>query len=307
MTPSRPLTYTRSQGNRGLDIARTFQFPTLRQPPPSFLATMEEYIKEAPQIGAVSNKRLEYEEKVEEPQTTKEVLKEPEEQPEVAENKEELIDTEPQGPQPEAEEVVEQPKSSNEVVDLLGLNEVNPQVAELEESNALALAIIQPGKEPQSGSNALMDIGKSSGWELALVTAPSTNTTNQPPETKMAGGFDKLLLDSLYEDDAARRQLMLTNAGYNAGYGYDSMALQTPFDQHDPFALSNSIPPPTNVQMAQMAQQQQQQNTMMVPYGFSGQYPQQQMPTMGSSNPFGDPFDYPHSTLPPQHGNNTLI
>ncbi|CAN1329757.1 Putative clathrin assembly protein At5g57200 [Linum perenne] len=42
---------------KGLDLARTFQFPTLRQPPPSFLATMEEYIKEAPQTGSV-NKRV---------------------------------------------------------------------------------------------------------------------------------------------------------------------------------------------------------------------------------------------------------
>ncbi|AQK68853.1 Putative clathrin assembly protein, partial [Zea mays] len=31
-----------------LELARTFQFPTLRQPPASFLATMEEYIREAP-------------------------------------------------------------------------------------------------------------------------------------------------------------------------------------------------------------------------------------------------------------------
>ena len=69
---------------RSLDLARTFQFPILRQvyfvnsfeisipinsnccshsshnlqPPPSFLATMEEYIREAPQIGSLSNRRL---------------------------------------------------------------------------------------------------------------------------------------------------------------------------------------------------------------------------------------------------------
>nr|GLL44311.1 putative clathrin assembly protein At4g25940 [Ipomoea trifida] len=40
---------------KGLDLARTFQFPSLRQPPPSFLATMEEYIREAPQFGSVSS------------------------------------------------------------------------------------------------------------------------------------------------------------------------------------------------------------------------------------------------------------
>ncbi|MBA0593838.1 hypothetical protein Gorai_010768, partial [Gossypium raimondii] len=41
---------------KGLDLARNFQFPTLRQPPPSFLATMEEYIKEAPQTSSVQNR-----------------------------------------------------------------------------------------------------------------------------------------------------------------------------------------------------------------------------------------------------------
>ncbi|KAF3540789.1 hypothetical protein F2Q69_00019450 [Brassica cretica] len=41
---------------KGLELARNFQFPTLRQPPPSFLATMEEYIKEAPQSGSVQKK-----------------------------------------------------------------------------------------------------------------------------------------------------------------------------------------------------------------------------------------------------------
>ncbi|PPR93410.1 hypothetical protein GOBAR_AA27273 [Gossypium barbadense] len=50
-------------------------------------------------------------------------------------------------------------------------------------------------------------------WELALVTAPSNHTA--PP----GRGFDKLLLDSLYEDDAARRQLQLKNVGYGYGYG----------------------------------------------------------------------------------------
>ncbi|KAJ0752341.1 putative ANTH domain, ENTH domain, ANTH domain superfamily protein [Helianthus annuus] len=46
---------------RHLDFASNFQFPMLRQPPPSFLATMEEYIREAPSMGSIPLKRLEYE------------------------------------------------------------------------------------------------------------------------------------------------------------------------------------------------------------------------------------------------------
>ncbi|KAF5456380.1 hypothetical protein F2P56_025870 [Juglans regia] len=301
---------------KGLDLARNFQFPTLRQPPPSFLATMEEYIKEAPQTGSVNN-RLEYQETErltvkadgpEEPSESEKQEEKEEEQP--------LVVTE----EPEKEEGEPAPLISTEDTgDLLGLNEINPKAAELEESNALALAIVPPGTDASSYRD-LRDIGGTSGWELALVTTPSNNTTPFV-ESKLAGGFDKLLLDSLYEDEAARRQIQLQDAGY----GYGGMAMQNPFDQqHDPFGMSNNVAPPSNVQMAMLAQQQQQHqqqqmmfqqqqhNMSMVPYQYQPQYPQQsQYPQhtqyMGSSNPFGDPFHgYPQSSMP-QQGNHNLI
>ena len=149
-----------------------------------------------------------------------------------------------------------------------------------------------------------------------------------------AGGFDKLLLDSLYEDEHARRQLQLQNAGY----GHEEMTVQNPFDhynQHDPFAMSQNIAPPTNVQMALLAQQQQMtfqqqqqqqqmtfqqqqqqqmifpqqhHNMAMVPHQQQphAQYPQQMM---GAHNPFGDPLpvaSYPHNSMP-QQGNYNLM
>ncbi|KAK1299198.1 putative clathrin assembly protein [Acorus calamus] len=43
---------------RGLELARNFQFPSLREPPQSFLATMEEYIREAPRVVTVSREPL---------------------------------------------------------------------------------------------------------------------------------------------------------------------------------------------------------------------------------------------------------
>ncbi|KAL0315985.1 UNVERIFIED_CONTAM: putative clathrin assembly protein [Sesamum radiatum] len=100
---------------RTLDLAQTFQFPTLRQPPPSFLATMEEYIKEAPQAGSVSQKKL-------------------------------------------TKEVNPPPASAAEPVDLLGFDDINPNAMQLEESNALALAIIQPDDNPAPANNAFSGI-----------------------------------------------------------------------------------------------------------------------------------------------------
>ncbi|KAL4321352.1 hypothetical protein HN51_065873 [Arachis hypogaea] len=289
---------------KGLEIARNFQFPCLRQPPPSFLATMEEYIGEAPQTSSV-HQRLEYREadlspSREDPPETDEP-EEPQETEGEEENEEEpVVNGEPNPV--EVEEAA--PLISNNWIDddLLGLREINPQAVELEERNALALAIVQPGGN-NSNNLALNNIGDTTGWELALVTAQS-NHTSQAPDRNMAGGFDKLLLDSLYEDENARRQLQLQNAGY--GYGGNGMAIQNPFENdNDPFAVSNNIAPPTSVQLAlqqqqqqTLFQQQQNNNMMMTPY--------QQQPYY---NPFGDPLPVPNYAYgsTPAQGNYNLM
>ncbi|KAK7329154.1 hypothetical protein VNO77_23302 [Canavalia gladiata] len=319
---------------KGLELARNFQFPTLKQPPPSFLATMEEYIREAPQSGSV-RKKLEYQENDESPEEESEPNEpeEPQENEEQTEEAEEVIEEEQMAEEEtesKEEEVEPPPLIQTDVTDdLLGLNEINPKVAELEENNAMALSIVAPGGN-NSNNLALCNIDGSSGWELALVSTQSTHTS-QAPDRKMAGGFDKLLLDSLYEDEHARRQLQLQNAGYGQG---GTMAVQNPFDQYnqqDPFAMSNNIAPPPNVQMALMAQQQQQQqmmfqqqqmmyqpqqqqqqqqhHNMMVPHQQPYDQYSQQMQTSGSHNPFGDPLpvpNYPHSPMP-QQGNYNLM
>ncbi|XP_057417903.1 putative clathrin assembly protein At4g25940 [Lotus japonicus] len=279
---------------KDLDLARSFQFPTLRQPPHSFLITMEEYIKEVPTSGSINEKQendqtsQNEESESEESKETQAVEKQAEEV-----NEKELVDEETQP----KEEEVEPPSliSFDATDDLLGLNEINPKAQELEESNALALAIVPPGGN-NSTNLALTNISGTSAWELALVTTPS-NHSSPAPNRKMAGGFDKLLLDSLYEDENARRQLQLQNAGYE----YEGMTLHNPFNhytQHDPFAIG----PPHNVQMTltaqqhqqqqhhhqMMFQQQQQHNMIMVPayqYPHNSQYSQR-----SSSNPFEDPL-----------------
>ncbi|GJM97546.1 hypothetical protein PR202_ga14480 [Eleusine coracana subsp. coracana] len=188
--------------------------------------------------------------------------------------------------------------------DLLGLHEVNPAVAALEESNALALAIVPPGKFQETeteisatfisdmkfarnrirsccagGSNTpaigFGEITGSSGWELTLVTAPTTSTSSQLTDCKLAGGFDKLLLDSLYDDAAWRQQA--TADAYGNG-------------QVDPFAMSNGVAPPTGVQMSMMAQQQQFQ----APYNGAA--------ASQFHNPFGDAY-----SVVPFHGSSSLI
>ncbi|XP_011077728.1 putative clathrin assembly protein At5g57200 [Sesamum indicum] len=322
---------------RTLDLAQTFQFPTLRQPPPSFLATMEEYIKEAPQAGSVSQKKLELQEKKEEPEEPKEQAQQENEKKVKEGENGKRTDHLQEEPASQTKEVNQPPASAAEPVDLLDFDDVNPNAVQLEESNALALAIIQPDNNPAPTNNALTDVGNVSGWELALVTAPSHISKPQVSETKMAGGFDKSLLDSLYEDDVSRRQLQLHASGYSAGLGFETTGTIS-FHQPDPFSMSNNFAPPTNVQMSTMMPQQQQMMMqqqmlvhqqqmqmqyhqqqqmpmqqhnmmmMMVPHNpYAPQFPQQQMSQMRSTNPFADdPFSFAQSAMPPQ-GNHTIL
>ncbi|KAJ1260241.1 hypothetical protein BS78_10G216700 [Paspalum vaginatum] len=296
-----------------LELARTFQFPTLRQPPPSFLVTMEEYIREAPRAN-IESKSLENEENQtsdhEEaaPQEAEKLVEDEKQEP--AEHEEEPQPTEP------VEEPVE-PQPRETTGDLLNLDEVNPMIANLEERNALALAIVAPGNENKmSTSRDLFALDKS-GWELALVTAPS-NHTNQQVDNQLAGGFDKLLLDSLYEDEARRQQI--------ASVTYTGSLATNPFDPNDPFAMSNSFAPPSNVQLAMMAeqqqyyqaqqqqyfqvQQQQQQMAMLPPQTYQQQFQHSAAPSSqaGLSNPFGDPFSSLVTMAnPAKQGNSNLV
>jgi hypothetical protein len=105
---------------------------------------------------------------------------------------------------------------------------------------------------------------------------------------QQAGGFDKLLLDSLYEDTARRQQI--------ASVTYTGSFTTNPFDPSDPFAMSSSFAPPSNVQLAMMSQQQQyyqmqqQHQMVMMPPQTYQQQQAQYATNAGLSNPFGDPF-----------------
>ncbi|ESQ42683.1 hypothetical protein EUTSA_v10013043mg [Eutrema salsugineum] len=315
---------------KGLELARNFQFPTLRQPPPSFLATMEEYIKEAPQSGSVQ-KKLEYQEKEEEEEPQEE--EQPEEpaedenQNENTEKDQPLLEEEEEEPKEEKEEEEAKPSPLIDTDDLLGLNEINPKAAEIEQSNAFALAIYPPGHETSAPSKSLSLIeAGGSGWELALVTPQNNNSNNNNNPrpaiaTKLGGGFDNLLLDSLYEDDTARRQIQLTNAGY--GFGATATTREPPSSnpnpfgmQQDPFAMSNNMAPPTNVQMAMQQQQMMMMNNQN-PYNnkyppYHHQHHFSSNPSSSSSpNPFGDPFlalpAPPSSATQQQHNHNHML
>lgn len=125
----------------------------------------------------------------------------------------------------------------------------------------------------------LAENGKA-GWELALVESVS-NIRKQG--SSMAGGFDKLLLEGLYDQAAARQQHMsqhmapgsassIAMPGRQASSFLSLPASTThtrddPFaaslnvaptaqSEEDPFAASLNVPPPSYVQMSDMSKKQ---------------------------------------------------
>ncbi|KAL9151271.1 hypothetical protein ABFS82_11G042400 [Erythranthe guttata] len=263
-----------------LDVGRGERFIKIELPPASFLQAMEEYVREAPRASTARSGddkpkailAIEY-------KNTSEVKEElpppppPPPPPQVA-------------PEPPVEPVKVEAPASEPPPDLLGLNEPLPAASELDEKNSLALAIIPAGAAEQPGSTVQNLKNGATGWELALVTAPSS-ADSATAASKLAGGFDILTLDSLY-DDAIRR----TNQN-NVSYNPWEQQQQTTMMPHDPFYASNGVAAPPSVQLAAMSMnhhQQQQHN-----YGFQPPHQQQQQMMMGGpqqqpANPFGNPF-----------------
>lgn len=171
-------------------------------------------------------------------------------------------------------------------VDLLGLDESIVEAFELGDKNALALAVVT-SEYPANSVVSSNLASESTSWELALVTAPSSNGA-AVADSKLGGGLDKLILESLYDDALARTRTRIrtrTSTNHDENY-HHQMTLQVesplevvPYNHHqDTFYASNNIAPPTGMQMEAMPQHQHQHQQQPMMIGHD--------PT----NPFGNPF-----------------
>ncbi|BFG40147.1 hypothetical protein CerSpe_264210 [Prunus speciosa] len=250
---------------KSLDIGRGDKFIKIEQPPASFLQAMEEYVREAPRVSTVRRDQV-VDNKINAP---KEVLA-------IEYKNTQEAEARPPSPPPSEPVKVEAPIA--EPPDLLGLNDPVPDTKDLDEKNAMALAIVPVSDQPPS--TAPIHANGTTGWELALVTAPSSNESAMAA-SKLAGGLDLLTLDSLY-DDAIRRNHQ--NVSYNPWEPVPVAGAMMQQPVHDPFYASNTMAAPPSVQMAAMANHQQafmfQQQQQMMMMG-----PQQHQ----SLNPFGNP------------------
>ncbi|XP_039031715.1 putative clathrin assembly protein At5g35200 [Hibiscus syriacus] len=256
-----------------LDIGRGDRYIKIEQPPASFLQAMEDYVSEAPQASTLRKNQIE---------KPKEVLAiEYKRTPDVQQ-----CSPPPLLSIPEEAEKVEKPVV--EPSDLLGLNDPSPVASKLDEKNALELAIVPVAEQTTPAAVSVQATG-TTGWELALVTAPSSNDS-AAASYKMGGGFDKFMLDSLYEDAI---QSSYKNVSYNTWEPPPTSGAMMQQPVHDPFYASNKFVASPSVQMSAVANQHQ---------AFMLQ--QQMMMMMGPQQPPPNAFGYPYGTRVRHYNSN---
>lgn len=210
---------------------------------------------------------------------------------------------------------------------LLDLGE--PPISSEEHGEKLALALFS-GTETTSaapkwetfsgaaGGPAMAETSAKSGWELALVE--TTSEISKPNNNSLAGGFDRLLLDSMYDQAVDRHNLAAATAPSGSASSValpgrpQSSFLALPAPPHamegvtsqDPFAASINVPPPAYVQMSDVQHKQQllvQEQQLWLQYqrdGMQGYHGLMKLPT----NPFAAYFQ-PNAYPVPYYGNTS--
>lgn len=264
---------------RGLDFGRV-QFVKIEQPPATFMTAMEEYVKDTP--CTLACQPITYPTNDVKVNLKKNAIREDNR---VSDQKqdfdvEEILDPSLTSPEPPRSDQIEA-AAKLQVTELLDLDELIQEASELDEKKALGVAIFT-SENPSNSANGLNLSCQTTGWELALVTAPSSSGA-AVAESKLAGGMDKLTLDSLYDDAIAGR------ANQNRTYHMGQLG-SNPFElansTRDPFYAFSNIAPSTNVEMAGITQQEE---------GLMMQQQQYRQPLIGEdpTNPFGNPFVEP--------------
>ncbi|CAI8587230.1 unnamed protein product [Vicia faba] len=249
---------------RGLDFGRGQKFVNIKQPPASFIATMEEYIKEAP-----NTLMLEYDvNDKEEGGTGNDVG--------------DLVSLDESDPSPaEGNEAT----APTQAADLMGLYDLLTGASEFDE-NPLALAIV-PTESSISSSNDENEASPVTGWEVALFTDQNIVADNIEGEEP-----GMLKLEGLYDEAVAAAQ---HDGGYEIG-----QVNSNPFDFqaiHDPTQYNMALAPPNGFYVNPDIPGQ---FVSMQPYQVSYNTPQQQQEeepyqmVKRSTNPFDEP-----NILPP--------
>ncbi|GAU49085.1 hypothetical protein TSUD_137700 [Trifolium subterraneum] len=279
---------------RGLDFGRGQKFINIKQPPASFITTMEEYIKDAPNTlmieynangedegGAGSNE-------------------------DAACVEGNLVSVDESDPSSEKNEAT----APTQAADLMGLYDLLTGASEFDE-NPLALAIVPAVKS----SNSSIDENETSpipDWEVALFTDEERSPDQIiVAENKEGDELDMSKLEGIYNEANGGAQ---HDGGYQIG-----QVNSNPFDFeaiHDPtqYNMEFAVPPNAFCVPSNIPTQFVNMHPYHVSYNNAQQQQQQQQEepftmTKKSTNPFDDEPDFlpPPSALDVQHQHPTQM
>ncbi|XWS27254.1 hypothetical protein CRYUN_Cryun26dG0099000 [Craigia yunnanensis] len=257
---------------RGLHYGQGQKYLKIKPLPESFLTAMEDYVKEAPKVLALPYTAIRDDQAAaptEIPTPESDLLRDHNQDTDVQEKSSPSV-TYSDEPQNDPRQAV----AKLEIADLLCFDDPTEEESELDEKNSLALAIVE-SENPSNAGNDVSSASATTGWELALFSAPSSNGA-AVIENKLIGELDRATLDSLY-DQAVTRTTNQEGA-YNFGQ-VSANPFEADYNQ-DPFY--GNVTPLTDAQMATMVQQQtyitqKQQQPPMAMDGYD------------STNPYGNP------------------
>ncbi|ERN12912.1 putative clathrin assembly protein At2g25430 [Amborella trichopoda] len=293
-------------------VARSSEYPEVQRISDKLLDTLDEFVRD----------RANQDRKPKSPEPEAPAPPPPEE-PKLEEEEPDMRSIKALPAPPEWDEQQQQlpsEKPKQETGDLVNLSE--DAVTLEDQANKFALALFSAdgakaasgssweafpssGKEEVTSAWQLAETGKAE-WELALVESAS-NLSKQ--KATLAGGFDPLLLDGMYEQGESKQQQgVLLNSGGSASSvvlpahrGGTFLALPAPpgapvvaQSGEDPFAASLAVPPPPYVQMSDLEKKQQfltQEQQLWQQYakdGMQGQLGLAKLHTNGTM-PYGMP------------------
>ncbi|KAI4318480.1 hypothetical protein MLD38_032178 [Melastoma candidum] len=251
-------------------VARSGDYPEIEKITQKKLDVMDEFIKEKTALarGRLKESFVAHEEETPVPESPKEAkekvdINEMKALPAPEEAK--LLE---EDPEPEHEEKNEEVQKE---ADLLNFGE--DALTNEEHDEKLALALFDGGAQPTTTDSTASpwEPCNMADWEAALVESVS-KLSNQ--RTALAGGFDMLLLDGMYQHNTANASMATMNGG---GGSASSVALgsagrpatlalpapstggngcTTAAGGGDPFAASVTVAPPSYVQMSDMERKQ---------------------------------------------------
>ncbi|KAK6941678.1 AP180 N-terminal homology (ANTH) domain [Dillenia turbinata] len=285
---------------KDMGIARSSEYPSVQRISVKLLETLEGWLRERAKGPRTTEKLREECTRVEKDDGV-ESMNEIEALPPPENYKSPSLPVEPQT----------KPQAQQEMSDLVDLSD--DFVLADDEGNKLALALFS-GPPSANANGSSLEAFSSNGepevtsawqtpaaesgevdWELALVESAS-NLSRQKAD--FAGGFDSLLLNGMFDQGVVRQHVNSSQTGIgsessvalpgkNSMFALPALTGTVQAIRQDPFAASLLVPPPSDVQVADMEKKQNllvREQQLWLQYGRDGMQGQVGLANIGGAS-----------------------